>query len=273
MHPHTLYSCRESMLEKSIALAEEYDVGFATHLLESPEDRVRSDERYRDRGGLILWMLSSGLLQELSLFFHCAQLNEEEIQVFAEQGCAVAHNPQANTFFGDVAYVPAMLEAGVKVGLGTDAPICNLFDQIFAANMLHNVMPRDKRGLDPWTPLQLATMGSARALRLEDQIGSLEAGKRADIITIDLSRNTSIYPLNAGIFLGWIAEQGAGTIVCDAMVDGVFLRRENEFTIFDEEAIIGRSDEWLAKFSNWYLEKKRLGQPHVQIVHEDYRDN
>ena len=270
VHPSATYNCTQSMLIKGMELAEKYDVQFATHVAEAPDEKLRADEVWADEGGQIKHLKNIGLLSERSLFFHGAVLNEEEIDMIAESGTAIAHNPPTNSILGNVAYLPYMLEAGVKVGLGTDAPTHNLFNVMLSVSQQHNIMPREKRGLAPWVPFELATVGSAKALRMEDKIGTLEPGKRADIVTIDLKRNTDLYPLNVGNLLTFIAFNGPGTQVTDAMVDGVFLRRDGEFTIFDEDEIIAKADKWCEKFEADYMQAKQEGKPMFNQVHEEY---
>ena len=107
---------------------------------------------------------------------------------------------------------------------------------------------------------------------IRDRIGTLEAGKRADMITVDLRRNTTLYPLNAGNLLYWIVTKCAGTLVADTMVDGAFLMRDGEFTFLDEEAIIARSDEWMLGFESWYRTRKASGQPVTLRKYPDYEN-
>lgn len=272
VHPHATYSCTERLFVGCMELAEQYDVGFATHLLTEVEDRERSEAQFADWGGIVPYLADRGILQDRSLFFHCDQVTYEEAEVFAEAGCAVAHCPQSNaTYSGTVADVASMLEAGVTVGMGTDMTAANMFDNIYTAFIVNSIVPpHHERQYDPAVPLYMATAGSAKAQRLDDKIGTLEAGKQADIITVDLSRNTSLYPLNAGNLLYWIASQGAGTIVEDSMVAGTFLRRDGKFTLLDEEAVIGHSDEWLTKFEAWYRDRKANGQPVTIVKYDDY---
>jgi cytosine/adenosine deaminase-related metal-dependent hydrolase len=271
VHPSATYNCTQNMLIEGMALAEEYDVQFATHVAEAPDEKQRADVNWADEGGQIQHLRNIGLMSPRSLFFHGAALNEEEIEIVAETGTAVAHCPPTNSILGNCAYLPYMLEAGVKVGLGTDVPTHNLFNVMLSVSQQHNIMPREMRGVAPWTPFELATLGSARALRLEDRIGTLEPGKRADIVTIDLSRNTSIFPLNVGTLFTFMAFNGPGTEVSDAMVDGRLLRRDGEFTIFDEEAIIAKAEEWCDRFTADYFKAQEMGEPMFERVHEEYQ--
>jgi 5-methylthioadenosine/S-adenosylhomocysteine deaminase len=272
VHPHATYSCSERLLLGCMELAEQYDVGFATHLLESIPDRYLSDTQFASYGGMVGYLKAKDLLQPRSLFFHCDQVNRAEAEIFAEAGCAISHNPQSNaTYHGSVADLPSLLEAGVTVGMGTDMPAANMFDNMYTAFIVNSIVPPNhERLLDPTVPVKLATIGSAKAQRLDDKIGTIEAGKRADIITVDLSRNTSMYPLNAGNLLFWMVSQGAGTIVDDSMVDGTFLRRNGEFTFLDEEAVIAHSDEWLSKFESWYRDRKASGVTMTPVKFADY---
>ena len=271
VHPSATYNCTQRMLTQGMELAEKYDVQFATHVAEAPDEKERADATWADEGGQIQHLRNIGLMTPRSLFFHGAALNAHEIDMYAETGTALAHCPPTNSILGNCAYLPYMLQAGVKVGLGTDVPTHNLFNVMLSVSQQHSIMPRELRGIPPWTPFELATMGSARALRLEDQIGTLEPGKRADLVTIDLTHNTSLFPLNIGVLLTFMALNGPGIEVADAMVDGKFLRRDGEFTIFDEEAIIAHAQEWCNKFTGDYMQAQADGIPMFNRVHEEYQ--
>ena len=221
-------------------------------------------------GGAVQHLDRLGLLRERSLFFHCAHLSEEEIDLFVERGCAITHNPTANARKGDCAYVPYMLDAGLKVGLGTDDPTSNMLNEMRVASLLHNIMPREKRGLKPRQAFELATMGTAKALMLEDQIGVLEAGKKADIITFDLEHNSDVIPLHKELVFYKIGLNLPGAETEETMVNGRFLRREGEFTELDEEGIIARSNEWFTKFSEDYVESRETGNLLYKIMHEEF---
>ena len=270
VHTSWPWNCTESMLVRGMELAEKYDVQFATHLFEAPDEKRLANELCADEGGAIPYLQNIGLVNERSVFFHCTQLNEKEIDLMAETGAAITHCPTNNARKGDCAYVPYMLDAGVRVGLATDNPTGNMFKDIAAMSFFHNIMPREKRSVPVWVPLQLATAGSAEVLRLEDRIGALEPGKRADIITIDLHRNTDLMPLNAGMLFYFLSINGAGTVAADVMVDGVFLRKDDEFTFLDEEAIIARATEWFEKFTEFYAKGQEEKRTLIKLVHKEF---
>lgn len=271
VHPNCTFNCTQSLLKRGMALAEQYDVQFATHIAESVDEKQRSDALWADEGGLIAHLRRSGLLTPRTVLFHGTLLEEREIDVLAETDTALVHCPATNALFGGCAYLPYMLQAGVRVGLGTDCVTHNLFNVMLAVSQHHAIMPRPLKGVAPHIPFELATLGGARVLRMEDEIGTLEVGKRADVATIDLRRNSSLFPLSRENLLTMLALNGAGTEVADLLVDGIFLRREGHFTHLDEEAIIARAQEWCDRFAADYQAAKRAGRPLFRRVHEEFQ--
>lgn len=269
-HASWPWNTKRSILVKAMEIAQRHDAQFTTHLFEAPDEKRLANQLCADIGGAIPYLQNIGLVNERAVFFHCTQLDEREIDVMARAGAGIVHCPTNNARKGDCANVPYMLEAGVRVGLGTDNPTGNLFKDMAAVSLFHNIMPRERRGLPVWRPLDLATRGSASVLRLEDRIGMLEPGKRADIITVDLERNTDLLPLNAGMLFYWLCINGPGTEVDDAMVDGVFLRRAGKFTMLDEERILAKGREWFAKFTDYYERGQREKRMLVDLVHEEF---
>jgi len=270
VHPSWPWNCTENLLIKGMELAEKYDVQYATHLWEGPDEQRLADALWVDDGGGIQHLLNIGLLNERSLLFHCAVMDEREIDILAKAGCSIVHNPSNNARKGDCAYLPYMLKAGITVGLGTDNPTSNMFREILLTYLIHNIMPRENRGIPPDVALSMATSGSARALWLDKKIGTLEPGKRADIITIDTNRSVSFLPLNKGNLFHFICYNGGSVQVTDAMVDGVFLRRNNEFTLFDEEAIFARAREWMDRYSSDFTRLLQENGSYYEKVHDEF---
>ena len=271
VHPNCTFNCSQRLLTDGMALAREHGVQFATHLAESPDEKSRSDSLWSTEGGLLAHLHRIGLLGPQTVLFHGTLLDEREIDLLAETDTALVHCPATNSIFGQCAYLPHMLRAGVRVGLGTDCVTHNLFNVMLSVSQLHNVMPRRLRGLEPWRPFELATLGGARALRWDDQIGALEPGKRADVVTIDLERNTSLFPLDTQNLLSMLALNGAGSEVCDAMVDGEFLRREGAFTRLDEGSIIARAQDRCDQFAADYQAARTAGRPMFRRLQEEFR--
>lgn len=255
---------------KGMDLAEKYDVQYATHLFEGPDETRIANALWQDEGGAIQHLKRIGLVKPRTLFFHCTFLNEGEIELLTAEGSAIAHCPSSNARKGDCAYLPYMLESGTKVGIGTDDPTSNLFTEMRVVSPIHNIMPREKRGIHPRDAFELATLGSARALQMDNQVGTLRVGKKADIVTIDLRRNSDLVPLTRELLFYKVGFNSPGTAVADSMVDGEFLRRDGQFTRVDEEAIIARANEWFGRFCREFVASQADSQLLYKPIHEEF---
>jgi cytosine/adenosine deaminase-related metal-dependent hydrolase len=270
IHPNCTFNCRQRLLLRSMELANEYDVQFVIHYGETPEEVDSSNALWASEGGLVQHFYNAGLLSPRTVIFHGTLLNEAEIDLLVETDTAVVHCPATNAWFGYCAYLPYMLKAGLRTGLGTDMPSHNIFNVMLSVLQHHAIMPRELRGIEPAKIFELATLGGAQVLGLENEIGTLQPGKRADVVTIDLSHNSSLFPLNSQVLFAMLVTNGAGTQVCDSMVNGVFLRRDGAFISLDEAAIIGHAQEWCGKFSDYYLASKQYNKPMIKRVHDDF---
>jgi 5-methylthioadenosine/S-adenosylhomocysteine deaminase len=257
VHPSAIYNNSETMLLRSMQLARKYDVQFVTHLAESPDEMARGAEIYGEYGGVVQYLRRMELLGPQTVIFHGTLLNESDIDTLAETGTSLVHCPSTNAWFGYCAYLPYMLKCGLKVGLGTDCVTHNLFNVIFSVMQHHNIMPRELHGVDPIKIFELATLGGASVLGMQDNIGSLEVGKNADVITLDLQDNSSLFPLSPQVFYAMLALNGAGSEACDVLIDGVFVRRDSHFTFLDEPAIIAHAREWCDRFNVDYHRMKQ----------------
>jgi 5-methylthioadenosine/S-adenosylhomocysteine deaminase len=190
--PHSLYSCEERTYCRIRELADELDVGIHTHLAESREEVTIIRER---TGGLT----PAGYLDRLIgldhdvVAAHCIQLTDHDVALLAEQGVGVAHCPTSNMKLGNgAARILDLLAAGATVGLGTDSIMTNndldMFGEMRQAALLQKLTTGDATVLPCREVLRMATIGSARALGLDHEVGSLEAGKLADVIVVDLKR-------------------------------------------------------------------------------------
>jgi 5-methylthioadenosine/S-adenosylhomocysteine deaminase len=187
--PHAPYTVSSDHLREGGALAVELDVPLLVHLA---EDRSEVESTLAEHGlRPVEYVDSLGLLEDRVLAAHMIYPEPAEIATLAARGVGVAHCPESNMKIGaGIAPVPELLEAGVAVGLGTDGAASNnnldLWQEIDTAAKLHKVDHLDPTKIDARRALALATSLGAAALDMEDEIGSLEVGKRADIIVVDL---------------------------------------------------------------------------------------
>jgi 5-methylthioadenosine/S-adenosylhomocysteine deaminase len=269
VHPSWPWNCTESLLVKGMALAEKYDVQYATHLFELEAEKELADRIWADRGGAVGYLRDIGLLTPRTVFFHGIEADEADIGMLAEAGCALVHNPELNAeLFSRVANVPRWLKTGMNVSLGTDYGQFDMFTAMKLAGLLGRVA-RGRSPIDPWAILEMATIGGAKSMWLDDKVGTIEPGKRADIITLDLSRNSGLIPIcdDPDWIAALLTRQATRTEVTDSMINGVLLRRDGRFTALDEAEIVGRAQYWSAKFVVDYRKMLTDRKPWHRKVH------
>lgn len=278
VHIHDQWDTLEEVMTQGMRMAERYDTKYVTHFWEFADARDRANRQFAAEGGAFSHYLDRGLINERCVFFHGSMLNEEEIDRLAKTGASIIHNPEINgTNCGNCAYIPYMLDAGVNVGVGSDYGSLDVMASMKLSLLVHNIMSRDKKGLAPRQSFAMATMGGARAYGLENMIGSLEPGKRADIISIDLSRATHLAPMcrsaiqyGPEILFFLFIRNCAGTETCDTMVDGRFLRRDGRFTLVDEASAMEKANDWFEKFLPELAARRAQGGHFSRYVHDDF---
>jgi 5-methylthioadenosine/S-adenosylhomocysteine deaminase len=185
-----------------------------------------------------------GLLGPEALFSHSTELSEEEIRLLAETGTKVVHNPSAVASMLGRCPVPELLDAGVTVALGSDAGApdrsYDMFRHMFVCGRYHRRHFRDSRVLPPGKILEMATIDGARAFRMERDIGSIERGKKADLVLLD-ARKPHMYPLNMPVDKVTCFANGGD--VDTVIVDGNILMAGGEVKTVDEQAVLDRAQE------------------------------
>jgi 5-methylthioadenosine/S-adenosylhomocysteine deaminase len=197
VEPHSPYLCSPGLLRKAAALARRHDALLVTHLSETEGEVARMREK---QGRTPVGFLESiGLLSPGLLACHCVAVDDADIELLARHGVKVSHNPESNMKLASgAAPVPKMLRSGICVGLGTDGCASNndldLFLEMDTAAKLHKVRTMDPTVMDARTVLRMSTIEGAKALGLGDETGSLEPGKKADLIVID-TRKPHLTPM------------------------------------------------------------------------------
>jgi 5-methylthioadenosine/S-adenosylhomocysteine deaminase len=187
--PHAPYTVSEAHLREVRAFADRTGAPIVTHVAET---RKEVEDITRDHGARpVEYLARIGFLSPRMIAAHTVHLTDGEIALLKENGVGSIHNPQSNMKLASgVAPLPQMLRAGVAVGLGTDGAASNndlsMWEEMDTAAKLHKLTSNDPKMLSAEEALALATINGARALHMEDKIGSLETGKRADIVVVDL---------------------------------------------------------------------------------------
>ncbi|WP_339799247.1 amidohydrolase [uncultured Marinobacter sp.] len=221
-----LFYCTEDAYRDAVTYSREYGVGIHTHASEQKEEEQAVTAEFGRRS--IALLDHYGILGERTLLAHCVWLNGDEIQRVADTGTAIAHCPVSNAKLASgIAPVPDMLAAGVTVGLGTDGPVCNnslsLFEEMKFASLIQKASRLDATALPARDMLRMATINGARALGLDRDIGSLEPGKKADLLLLDTSA-PNLAPMSVdeqgGNLLWNLVFAATGANVSGVWVDG-----------------------------------------------------
>jgi len=189
MAPHAPYSISDRTFGKILTYADQLGLGLHLHLHETCDEIAQSEAQYGLRP--LQRLAALGLLGPNLLAAHCVHLTPAEIETMAAQGCHVAHCPSSNLKLGSgIAPVAALLATGVNVGLGTDGAASNNRLDMFAEMRLAALLAKaagDAASLPVAQALEMATLNGARALGLDDRIGSIEPGKLADLVAVDFA--------------------------------------------------------------------------------------
>ena len=239
---HALYTTPLPAVKAAFQLAEDHDAIFQIHILEDSSEDVTARES--TGMGVVETLDSIGALRPGTVLAHSIYLSDEDMERIAAGGAGIAHNPQSNMKLGipKAAPVTAALAAGIPVGLGTDGPASNndldMFDEMDAAAKIQKFMLGDPTALPAKTVFHMATMGGARVLNLQDEIGSLEPGKRADIVLLD-TRRPGLTPLYQ--VYSHLVYAARGSDVDTVIVNGRIVVQDRQVLTVDEEALMERA--------------------------------
>ena len=232
------------LLREIRRFADHHSIGISAHVAESASV-VEVTRRELGREGVVAHLKDFGIHGEDAVFAHGVHLSPDEIGHLAETGTSVSHNPVSNMMLGDgIAPVVEMLAAGVNVGLGSDGAASNhsqdLFETMKAASLLQKVKHQDAGVIDPYSVLRMATADGARALGLASVCGTVEVGKRADLILVDIGK-PHFQPVND--LFSQMVHCAKATDVDTVMVDGNVLMRGRQCALLDEDGILRRAQD------------------------------
>ncbi len=237
--PHGAYTCGPESLSQVKALSERYKVRVHTHCAETRDEVYQVKETYGKRP--VDQFDSLNLLDENMILAHCGWITKTEIDTMQKRGVSVSHCPVSNMKIGTGGYapVPEMLKADIAVSLGTDGAASNnsldLFETMKFCALVHKQHRWDPRVLTAQTVFDMATILGAKALGMNKMVGSIESGKRADIILIDLKK-PHLAPCHDPI--SHVVYAVKGSDVCTSIINGEMVYHDYQFTLADQDSII-----------------------------------
>ncbi|MEJ5223094.1 MAG: amidohydrolase family protein, partial [Anaerolineales bacterium] len=260
--PHAPYTCTGEILRATAQLAAEFDVPLHTHLSETA---LEVENMRRETGmPVIPYVKKQGLFEAKVLAAHCVHVDEGEMRTMLHAGAGVAHNPTSNLKLASgVAPVHKMLEVGLNVGIGTDGPASNndldMFEEVRLAAILAKNASNDPTTLPARQALAMATRLGAQAMHIGHITGSLEPGKRADLILVDTSplHNSPRFRRDASNPYAQIVYAAKSTDVTDVMVNGKWLMRARSLLTLDENALLDAAADYAKKIDTFLMAREQ----------------
>ncbi|HTR65693.1 MAG TPA: amidohydrolase [Terriglobales bacterium] len=248
--PHSIYTCSQKTLQDAAALARKYHAPILIHVAEMKKEWEDSEKAH----GMspVQYLDKIGVLGSDIIAAHCIFVDAADRQLLAEKGVGCVHNPSSNMMLASgVSPVPEMRAAGVAVGLGTDGPAgsnndLDLMEEIDLAAKLAKITKMDPLALNAKAVVEMATIDGARAVHLEKEIGSLEAGKKADLVILSLDEPNAVpmYDVYAQIAYALKASD-----VETVVIGGRPVMRDRKLLTVNEEEAIAKAREYKKKIA------------------------
>lgn len=260
--PHAPYTCTPDILRATAALAVEFDVPLHTHLAETETEVVNM--RAEQGMPVIPYVKKQNLFEAKVLAAHCVHIDDGEIRTLLHAGAGVSHNPSSNMKLASgIAPVKKMIDLGLAVGIGTDGPASNndldMFEEIRLAAFLAKGSTGDPTVLPARTVLNMATRLGARALHIDHLTGSIEPGKRADLILFDYSsfHNAPRFHRDPNGPYAQIVYAGKATDVTDVMVNGQWLMRDRRLLTISQDDLLLQSQDFARKIDLFLIKREK----------------
>lgn len=260
--PHAPYTCTEEILRATAALAVEFDVPLHTHLSET----ALEVENSRSEHGMpvIPYVKKMNLFDAKVLAAHCVHIDEGEMLTLRHNKAGVAHNPSSNLKLASgFAPIVKMIESGLNVGIGTDGPASNndldMFEEIRLASFLAKGSSGDPTAIPAHLALAMGTRLGAQAMHMGHLTGSLEAGKRADLILVDIKplHNSPRFRRDPIGIYAQLVYAAKSSDVSDVMVNGKWLMRGRELTTLNEGELLEEADEYARRTDTFLIHREQ----------------
>lgn len=245
----------DELLIASAALAEKYDLSFVTHVLETKMQQVTGEVFYGK--SMVRRLYDLGVLSRRSSIVHGIWITDEDIELLAEKGATVLHNPGSNLIMGSGAMpMKKLMRAGVNIALGVDEGIQTRWDPFEMMRIAMYIQRAAERDPDNWPSpaeiLNMTTAGGARAEMMEGQTGSLAPGMKADVILLDLQAPcfTPLNDIKSQLLFG-----ASGSLVRSSIIDGNLVMRDGKILTVDQDALLEEARQLMPEY--WRVHEAR----------------
>lgn len=249
---HTTYTCPTELLQEVKKTADELGAGYMMHHLDDRWHHFDTCRRFGKRP--TRYLADIGFLSPNLILFHCSYIDQwQDPQIFKQYDVKVAHNAESNAIFSFWPDMLHLMREGVTVGLGTDGQTFNYFEVMRTAQMIHRIKYENPELMNDSKVLRMATTDAARALQMEDQIGSLEPGKKADILLLTDRSTVPLFEVNVKNYIVGTCERSDVNTV---LIDGEVILQDGKFIKFDEQETQAKSKEAAVKLwksNDWPL--------------------
>jgi 5-methylthioadenosine/S-adenosylhomocysteine deaminase len=243
--PHSIYTCSRKTLQDSVALARRYHAPILIHTAEMKKEW--EDSESKNGMSPVQYMESLGILGPDVVSAHCVFVDANDWKILAQRQVGCVHNPSSNMMLASgVSPVAEMRAAGVAVGLGTDGPAgsnndLNLMEEMDLAAKLAKITKMDPLALNAKAVVEMATIEGAKALHMEKEIGSLEVGKKADLILISLQGPNAVPMYDVYAALAYALK---GSDVETVVIGGRVVMREHKLLTVKEQEAVAKAREY-----------------------------
>jgi 5-methylthioadenosine/S-adenosylhomocysteine deaminase len=243
--PHSIYTCSKKTLQDAAALARKYHAPILIHVAEMKKER--DDSEKQNGMSPVQYLEKIGVLGPDIVAAHCIFVDEADQNLLAERNVGCVHNPSSNMMLASgVSPVPEMRAAGIAVGLGTDGPAgsnndLDLMEEMDLAAKLAKITKMDPLALNAKAVVEMATIEGARALHMEKEIGSLETGKKADLVLISLDAPNAVPMYDIYAQLAYALK---GSDVETVVIGGRVVMRERKLLTVKEDEVLQKAREY-----------------------------
>lgn len=259
--PHAAYTATQEILAACAELAIKHDIPLHIHIAETQNEVEEWRENYDMP--VVPWVKKLGVLDAKIIAAHCVHIDEGEMHTLEHAEAGVAHNPSSNLKLASgFAPVSDMLEIGLNVGIGTDGPASNndldMFEEMRLASFIAKAVTNDPTALPARKTFEMATIMGARALHIDELTGSLEAGKRADLIVVDLhtTHNLPHFDHDPNAIYSRIVYATKATDVTDVIVNGQWLMRDRNLLTLQEDVLYEQAEQYAREIDAFLLERE-----------------